>query len=128
MRYGIIGMFERSVPWSGQPDHVNGRDIMTEPSIDTDQSIAILRTKLYIPPPRPWLVAGLGLVGAGLGLLFGQAWWSVLTAAAAVVSLVAILPWLRVVPPGAWGGVFLDLLVISTLLSPWADKIVVALG
>ncbi|HSR30280.1 MAG TPA: hypothetical protein VLY63_06920 [Anaerolineae bacterium] len=75
-----------------------------------------------------WLVAGLGLAGSGLGLFLGQAWWSILAAAAAVVSLVAILPWLRVVPPGAWGGALLDLFVIATLLSPWAHRIVVALG
>jgi hypothetical protein len=35
---------------------------------------------------------------------------------------------LRVVPPGAWAGAILDLLIIVTLLSPWAEKIVEALG
>lgn len=75
-----------------------------------------------------WLVAGIGLVGAGLGLLFGQDWWPVLATAAAVVSLAAIIPWTRVVPPGAWGGVAIDLLILIALLPPWADRIVAALA
>jgi hypothetical protein len=75
-----------------------------------------------------WLVALIGLVGAGLGLLFGQAWWPSLAVAAAVVSLVAILPWVRVLPPGAWAGALLDLLIIVALLSPWADRLLEALA
>lgn len=39
-----------------------------------------------------WLVAMIGFVGAGLGLLFHQAWWQPLAIAAAVISLVVILP------------------------------------
>lgn len=75
-----------------------------------------------------WLVALVGLVGAGLGLLFGQAWWPSLAVAAAVVSLVAILPWVRLVPPGAWAGALLDLLIIVALLSPWADRLLEVLA
>jgi hypothetical protein len=75
-----------------------------------------------------WLVALVGLVGAGLGLLFDQAWWPSLAVAAAVVSLVAILPWVRVIPPGAWAGALLDLLIIVALLSPWADRLLEALA
>jgi hypothetical protein len=71
-----------------------------------------------------WLVALVGLVGAGLGLLFSRAWWPSLATAAAAVSLVAIVPWLRVVPPGAWAGGLFDLLIIVTLVSPWADRVV----
>jgi Zn-dependent protease with chaperone function len=75
-----------------------------------------------------WLVALIGFAGTGLGLLFGQDWWPSLAMAAAVTSLVAIVPWVRVVPPGAWGGAFLDLLVVAVLLSPWADRIVKGLS
>lgn len=71
-----------------------------------------------------WLVALVGLAGAGLGLLFRQDWWSSLAVAGAVVSLVAIVPWLRVVPPGAWAGALFDLLITVALLFPWADRVV----
>ena len=75
-----------------------------------------------------WVAAALGLVGTGLGLLLGQDWWPTLAVAAALVSLVAIIPWARVVPPGAWGGVALDLLILATLLPPWGDKVVAFLS
>ena len=74
-----------------------------------------------------WLLALVGLVGTGLGLGFRQAWWPSLALAAAVVSLVAMVPWLKVVPPGAWAGVLLDLLIIVVLASPWAERVVDAL-
>lgn len=79
-----------------------------------------------------WLVALIGFVGGGLGLLFGSGtestpWWPTLAIAAAAVSLVAIVPWLRVVPPGAWAGALFDLLILVALLSPWSDRIVAAL-
>jgi hypothetical protein len=75
-----------------------------------------------------WLVAALGLVAAGLGLVFGREWWPMLAVAAAVVSLVAIVPWVRVVPPGALAGAVLDLVIVSTLLFPWGTRVVQALG
>jgi len=79
-----------------------------------------------------WLVASVGFVGTGLGLLFGSGakstpWWPTLAIAAAAVSLGAIVPWVRVVPPGAWAGVLLDLLILVALLPPWSDEIVAVL-
>jgi hypothetical protein len=79
-----------------------------------------------------WLVALIGFVGAGLGLLFGSGaestpWWPTLAITAAAVSLVAIVPWVKVVPPGAWAGALLDLLILVALLAPWSDQIVAAL-
>ena len=75
-----------------------------------------------------WLVAVVGFVGAGLGLLFGQEWWPMLASVAAVVSLVAIVPWVRVVPPGAWAGACFDLAILAALLFPWESRIVEALS
>jgi hypothetical protein len=74
-----------------------------------------------------WIAAALGLVGTGVGVLLEQPWWPVLGAVAAVVSLVAILPWVRTVPPGAWAGALLDLLIVGVALSPWAQRFVEAL-
>jgi hypothetical protein len=62
------------------------------------------------------VAAALGLVGAGLGLSFGQEWWPTLAVVAAVV------------PPGAWGGVCLDLAILAALLLPWGNRIVEALS
>ena len=75
-----------------------------------------------------WLVAAIGLSGAGLGLLFGQSWWPTLALVAAAISLVAIVPWMRVVPPGAWSGACLDLVILAALLLPWGNRIVEILG
>jgi hypothetical protein len=74
-----------------------------------------------------WAVALVALVGTGLALLFGQDWWPQFAIAAAAVSLVAIVPWVKVVPPGAWGGALLDVLILLALLSPWAKRFVEAL-
>jgi hypothetical protein len=75
-----------------------------------------------------WLVAALAFAGAGLGLLLGQDWWLTLALAAAAVSLVAIVPWVRVVPPGAWAGACLDLATLAVLLIPWGTRIDTVLG
>jgi hypothetical protein len=75
-----------------------------------------------------WFMALLCFVGAGLGLLFQQAWWPTLAIVGAASSLVAIVPWLTAVPPGAWGGGLLDVLIIVALISPWRDAIVQALS
>jgi hypothetical protein len=74
-----------------------------------------------------WFVALICLVGAGLGLLFQQLWWPTLAVAGAATSLVAIVPWLTALPPGAWAGALFDVLVIVALVSPWRYAIVQAL-
>ena len=71
-----------------------------------------------------WLVAAIGLIGSGLGMVFRQDWWPALAMAASAISLVVILPWLRTVPPGAWVGAAFDVLVIVVLLTPLRDRIV----
>jgi hypothetical protein len=75
-----------------------------------------------------WLVALVGLIAAGAGLVLGQSWWPTVSVVAAGASLLAIVPWLRAVPPGAWAGGVLDLLILMALLGPWAERIVEALG
>lgn len=74
-----------------------------------------------------WLAAALGLIGTGLGIPFEQPRWLVLGAVAAAMSLVAILPWVRTVPPGAWAGALLDLVIIGVVLSPLATRVAEAL-
>lgn len=70
-----------------------------------------------------WLVAMVGFVGTGLGLVFKQQWWPALAIPAAIVSLVVIVPWWKTVPPGAWVGAAFDLLVIFLLLLPLKEQI-----
>ena len=71
-----------------------------------------------------WLVAAAGLVTAGYGLLAGHEWWPSLALVAALLSLLAIVPWWRTVPPGAWFGALFNLVVVVTLLLPWGDQVV----
>jgi hypothetical protein len=75
-----------------------------------------------------WIVAIAGLAGAGVGLLTGQGWWPTLALVAAAISLAAIVPWVRVVPPGAWAGACLDLVILTALLMPWGNRVVEALS
>jgi hypothetical protein len=70
-----------------------------------------------------WLIAAIGFVGTGLGLIFGQSWWPTLAIAASVVSLVVIVPWWNTVPPGAKFGAFFDVVVIIVLFLPLKEKI-----
>jgi hypothetical protein len=41
----------------------------------------------------------------------------------ACVSLFVILPWLRLVPPGAWAGAVFDLLILLSLANSWKKQI-----
>jgi hypothetical protein len=70
-----------------------------------------------------WLLSTLCLVGAGLGLLFQQAWWTSAAPGGAICSLLAILPWWNTVVPGARFAAFFDLAVIAVLLSPQPEVI-----
>ncbi len=65
-----------------------------------------------------WLIALIAFVGAGLGLLQGQPWWLPLATAAAVISVVAIVPWWPSAPAGARYGGMIANLVVLWLASP----------
>jgi hypothetical protein len=75
-----------------------------------------------------WFAALITLVATGLGLALGQGWWPRLAIVAAAISTLAIVPWLRVVPPGAYAGALLNVAIAVALLAPWADKIVAAVS
>lgn len=62
-----------------------------------------------------WLVAMLGLLGAGLGVILRRPWWPALAMAGAAVSLMTILLWWRAVPLGAKLGAALDVLILIGL-------------
>ena len=75
-----------------------------------------------------WLVAMVGTVGAGMGLIGRQPGWPQLAVAASVISLVAILPWWGTVTPGSrlWAALF-DVAVIVALAFPWGERVAAAL-
>ncbi|MFZ0548777.1 MAG: DUF6544 family protein [Candidatus Promineifilaceae bacterium] len=59
-----------------------------------------------------WLVAGIGLVGALIGIIFGRDWWLPVMGAAVLLSLViCLLDW-----DNAWRGAVLDLVALVPLL------------
>lgn len=70
-----------------------------------------------------WLVALVGWVVSGVGVIQGAEWWPALAKGSAVVSIVAIVPWWRTVPVGAWLGVLADVVVLVGLLSTWGRDI-----
>jgi hypothetical protein len=75
-----------------------------------------------------WLVGLVAFVGAGFGLLMGATWWQPLAIAASVISLVAIVPWLGVMPVGsAIGAVAVDVITLVALLTPWGESLTRAL-
>ncbi len=72
-----------------------------------------------------WLLALVTSVGAGVGLLARQDWWIPLAIVSSVISLVAVVPWLNVMPPiSAIGAVLMDLAVLGALLLPQGEQLV----
>jgi hypothetical protein len=76
-----------------------------------------------------WLLAMLGFMTAAIGLLLRQSWWPGLAVAAAVISLVVLLPWWNVITPSSRVWVLLaDLVVIAAFGLPWKDQVIASLG
>lgn len=72
-----------------------------------------------------WLLAMIGSMGAGLGLLLRQEWWPGLAIVSSVLSLMVFIPWWNSAPPGsAVGAVLVDLALIVSLALPWGDRVV----
>jgi len=72
-----------------------------------------------------WLAALLVTTAGGVGLLLQQDWWRGVAVAGAVLSLVAIVPWLAAMPPfSAFGAVAVDILVLAILLLPVGEQLV----
>ena len=72
-----------------------------------------------------WLAALVVTTAGGLGLLLQQDWWRTVAVAGAILSLVAIVPWLAAMPLGsAIGAVVVDLLVLALLLLPVGETFV----
>jgi hypothetical protein len=71
-----------------------------------------------------WLLALAGLAAAGIGLIFQQSWWQTVAVVSSIVSLVAILPWLNLMPLfSAIGAVLVDLAVLLVLLTPLGEQV-----
>jgi len=76
-----------------------------------------------------WLLAMLGFMVAAVGLILRKEWWPALVVAAAVVSLVVLLPWWNTITPSLRVWVLLaDVVVIAAFGMPWKDQVVKALG
>jgi hypothetical protein len=107
--------------WTTIPSGLTGRPWVLGESIAIDSAVGRAFSLL-------WLVAMIGTVGAGLGLLFGQEWWRPLAVAAGVISLIAIVPWINTMPLGsAIGAVAVDVILLVCLLTPLGDPLIKAL-
>ncbi len=70
------------------------------------------------------LAALIGFVAGALGLLTHQAWWPTVTAIAAVISIVTIVPWINTWPTGSMiGALLVDVAVLVALLAPWGQQL-----
>jgi hypothetical protein len=74
-----------------------------------------------------WLLSTLLLIGAGVGLLLGEAWWLALAILGAAFSLGVIFLWWKAVPPGARFGAFFDAIMLVVLTSPLREQILAGL-
>jgi len=70
-----------------------------------------------------WLAAAAGLVLAGVEVLMRQRSWVPVAIAGCLLSLLAILPWWKAVPPGAKVGAAFDLVILVLLFSPLGAKL-----
>jgi hypothetical protein len=110
----IIGFLEA---WTGVPAGFTNQPWVLSDSVTIESALGRAFGLL-------WLVAMIGFVGAGIGLFTHQEWWRVMTTAAAVISLVAILPWWNTVTPGArWGAILVDLILLVALAPTWGTVI-----
>lgn len=76
-----------------------------------------------------WLLAMLGYMVAAVGLMTRQEWWPALAVAAAVVSLVVLLPWWNVITQSSRVWVLLaDVVVILAFGMPWKEQVIKSLG
>jgi hypothetical protein len=74
-----------------------------------------------------WLAPLVGFLVGTYGLWTGEPWWRPVLAVAAVASIVAVLPWWRVMPMISYlGALAVDLLVLVGILTPWGDQIIKA--
>jgi hypothetical protein len=76
-----------------------------------------------------WLLALASTTAAGVGLLLRQEWWQPVAVVAAILSLIAIVPWASVMPTfSAIGAVTIDIITLVALLTPWGEQFVEQLG
>ena len=72
-----------------------------------------------------WLVPMLGFVLGTYGFWTDAAWWRPVTAVSAAVSIVAVLPWWKVMPTFSYvGALAVDALVLVGLATPWGDQVI----
>jgi hypothetical protein len=70
-----------------------------------------------------WLISSLCLIAGGAGLFLRQDWWLPLAIIGSLFSLIAIVPWWNVVPPGARFGAIFDAITLAILISPLGQQI-----
>lgn len=72
-----------------------------------------------------WLIPLAGFLLGTYGLWVDATWWRPVLAVSAVVSIVAVLPWWKVMPAVSYlGALAVDVLVLVAALTPWGDSII----
>jgi hypothetical protein len=70
-----------------------------------------------------WLISSVCLVAASAGLILYQDWWLPVAISGLLFSLISIVPWWNVVPPGARFGAIFDAITLAILTSPLGQQI-----
>lgn len=70
-----------------------------------------------------WLVAMLGLIMTGYGILTARFWWPISALISCALSLCLMIVWWRVIPPGAKIGAVFNILVLAGLIF-WDDRLI----
>jgi len=66
-----------------------------------------------------------GLLASGLGLLNRKVWWRQYAIVSALTSIVALLPWLALLPPlSLYLLITMDVVIVISLALPWGDFLV----
>jgi hypothetical protein len=121
LAYGVGHVMGMLGAWTSIPSGLSSGHWLLSSTVTIDSALGRAFSLL-------WLLAMIGTVSAALGLLFQQAWWQPLAVASAILSLVAIGPWLNVMPVGsAIGAVLVDVIVLVGLLGPWHESLAHAL-
>ena len=72
-----------------------------------------------------WIAPLVGFLLGTYGFWADAAWWRPVTAVSAAVSIVAVLPWWKVMPPFSYvGALAVDASVLVGLATPWGDQVI----
>lgn len=122
LAHGVGHIMGFMAAWTNVPMGFSDRSSLLSDTLTLDSAVGRVFGVL-------WMVAMVGFLVSVYGVLAHQDWWRTLMIAAAVLSLVVILPWWNTVTPGPrFGATLVNLVIIAALLPPWGEQIAHVIG